>query len=141
MDDPAATARGSDSFLLLMSTNLTTPTDKPALAADLILFDANIHTMDQNQPMAEALAIYGNRIVAVGSTKKIKELAGANTKQIDAQSQLVLPGFNDAHTHFMAGGFQLSSVDLRDANTPEEFAERIRAFATVGIKFLYGSAR
>src|SRR5437870_10381701 len=42
---------------------------------------------------------------------------------------LVLPGFNDAHVHFMSGGFQLSSVDLRDANTPQEFAERIRDFA------------
>jgi len=48
---------------------------------------------------------------------------------IDAKGQLVLPGFNDAHVHFMSGGFQLSSVDLRDANTPEEFAERIRDFA------------
>ena len=48
---------------------------------------------------------------------------------IDARGQLVLPGFNDAHVHFLSGGFQLASVDLRDANTPEEFAQRIQAFA------------
>ena len=48
---------------------------------------------------------------------------------IDAGGKLVLPGFNDAHVHFLSGGFQLSSVDLRDANSPDEFAERIRAFA------------
>jgi len=95
----------------------------------LIIFNAKIHTMDQSQPIAEAVAIYGNRIVAVGTTKDIKKLAGTNTKQIDGKGQAVLPGFNDAHVHFMSGGFQLSSVDLRDANTPQEFAERIRDFA------------
>ncbi|HZI50125.1 MAG TPA: amidohydrolase family protein, partial [Pyrinomonadaceae bacterium] len=116
--------------LLLMSTNLTTHADKPpGFVADLIIFNGKIHTMDPNAPTAEAVAVYRNRIVSVGTTKDIKKLAGANTRQIDAKSQAVLPGFNDAHTHFMSGGFQLSSVDLRDANTPEEFAQRIRDFA------------
>jgi predicted amidohydrolase YtcJ len=113
----------------LMSTTFTSHAEKPALAADLIIFNAKVHTMDAKQPTAEAVAILRNRIVAVGSTKEIKSLAGGNTKQIDAKGQLVLPGFNDAHTHFMSGGFQLSSVDLRDANTQQEFAERIRNFA------------
>jgi len=85
--------------------------------------------MDRSHPTAEALAIHGKRIIAVGSNDEIKRLAGADTKVIDAKSQLVLPDFNDAHVHFMSGGFQLSSVDLRDANTPQEFAERIRDFA------------
>jgi predicted amidohydrolase YtcJ len=85
--------------------------------------------MDRNQPTAEAVAIHRNRIVAVGSSKDIKRLAGSNTKVIDAKGQLVLPGFNDAHVHFLSGGFQLASVDLRDANTPQEFADRIRVFA------------
>ncbi len=116
-------------LLVLMSIDSPTHADKPGLAADLIILNAKVHTMDQNQPVAEAIAIYGNRIVAVGSTKEIRKLVGSNTKQIDAKGQLVLPGFNDAHTHFMSGGFQLSSVDLRDANTPQEFAERIRDFA------------
>ncbi len=85
--------------------------------------------MDASQPAAEAVAIYGNRIVAVGSSKEIKKMAGAGTRVIDAKKQLVLPGFNDSHVHFLSGGFQLSSVDLRDADTREEFAERIRRFA------------
>lgn len=85
--------------------------------------------MDRARPTAEAVAIYGNRIMAVGSSKDIKKLAGAGTRVIDGKKQLVLPGFNDSHTHFLSGGFQLSSVDLRDANSPEEFAARIRAFA------------
>jgi predicted amidohydrolase YtcJ len=103
--------------------------EKPALVADTIIINAVVHTMDPAQPTAEAAAIYANRIVAVGSTKDIKKLAGPNTRTIDAKKRLLVPGFNDAHTHFLSGGFQLSSVDLRDANSPQEFAARIRTFA------------
>ncbi|HEV8370729.1 MAG TPA: amidohydrolase [Pyrinomonadaceae bacterium] len=103
--------------------------DKTAIAPDLIITNAVIHTIDPNQPTAEAVAILANRIIAVGSSKDIKKMAASNTRVIDAKKQLVLPGFNDAHTHFLSGGFQLSSVDLRDANSPREFAERIRSFA------------
>src|SRR6266850_3839786 len=85
--------------------------------------------MDPSRQNAEAVAIYRNRIVAIGSSKEMKKLAGSATRVIDAKKRLVLPGFNDAHTHFLSGGFQLSSVDLRDANSPQEFAERIRRFA------------
>ncbi|HEX3085462.1 MAG TPA: amidohydrolase [Pyrinomonadaceae bacterium] len=99
------------------------------LAADLIITNANVHTMDRLRPTASAIAVLGNRIVAVGSNQEIRQLAGVDTKVVDATGQLVLPGFNDAHVHFMSGGFQLSSVDLRDANTPQEFANRIRNFA------------
>ena len=109
--------------------NLPNPAAKPALVADTIIINAVVHTMDPAQPAAEAVAIYGNRIVAVGSTKDIRKLAGPNTRTIDAKKRLLIPGFNDAHTHFLSGGFQLSSVDLRDANSPQEFAARIKAFA------------
>src|SRR5687768_1376660 len=113
--------------MTLMLANL--PTHAESLAPTLIIFNANIHTMDPAKPTAEALAIYGQRIVAVGMTKEIKAMAGPGTRSIDAQGQLILPGFNDSHVHFLSGGFQLSSVDLRDADTPQEFAERIRRFA------------
>jgi hypothetical protein len=116
-------------LLSLTFMNFPTHADKLATAPDLIIVNAVIHTMDPNQPTAEALAIYGNRIMAVGSTKDIRKLAGSNTRTVDAKKRLVLPGFNDSHTHFLSGGFQLSSVDLRDANSQNEFAERIRTFA------------
>ena len=103
--------------------------DKPPLTPDIIIVNAVVHTMNPAQPLAEAVAIYGNRIVAVGSTQQIKSLAGSATRVVDAKKRLVIPGFNDAHTHFLSGGFQLSSVDLRDANTPQEFVERIRLFS------------
>src|ERR1043166_4936760 len=117
-------------FLLSLSLmNLSSHAQK-SVAPDLIITNAVIHTMDPAQPTAEAIAIYGNHIVAVGSSKDIKKMLGSNTRVIDAKKRLVLPGFNDSHTHFLSGGFQLSSVDLRDANTPKEFAERIQAFAS-----------
>jgi len=118
-------------FLLIpvMSTNLVTHGAKPAPAADLIIVNANVRTMTAPQPAAEAIAILGRRIIAVGADDEIKKLSGTNTRTIDAQGRLVLPGFNDAHVHFMSGGFQLSSVDLRDAKSPDEFAQRVRDFA------------
>jgi len=103
--------------------------DKPTLVADTIIINAVVHTMDPAQPLAEAVAIYANRIVAVGTSKEVRKLAGPTTRIIDAKKRLLLPGFNDAHTHFLSGGFQLSSVDLRDASSPQEFAARIKAFA------------
>ena len=114
----------------LVSMSLASLAEKaPSLAPDLIIVNALVHTMDPSQPTAEAVAIYRNRIAAVGSSKDIKRLAGPATRVIDARRRLALPGFNDAHTHFLSGGFQLSSVDLRDANTTQEFADRIRRFA------------
>ncbi len=101
--------------------------DRPVI--DLIVTGGTVRTMDPDQPLAEALAIAGNRIVAVGSNAEIRRLVEPRTRVIDAGGRLVLPGFNDAHVHFLQGGFQLSSVDLRDARSPQEFAERLRRFA------------
>jgi predicted amidohydrolase YtcJ len=115
--------------ITLMVSNLPSHADERALSPTLIIFDATVHTMDAGKPTAEAVAIYGKRLVAVGSNKEIRAMAGAGTRVIDARGQLVLPGFNDSHVHFLSGGFQLSSVDLRDADTPEEFSDRIRRFA------------
>jgi predicted amidohydrolase YtcJ len=112
-----------------MTTTISTHADDKVLAPDLLIINANVQTMDARQPSAEAIAIADNRIVAVGGTKDLRKLAGPHTRVIDAHHQLVLPGFNDAHVHFLSGGFQLSSVDLRDADTPEEFADRLRRFA------------
>ena len=85
----------------------------PALAPDLVIVNAMVHTMDPSQPVAEAVAIHGNRIVAVGASKEIKKMAGPRRRIVDAQERVVLPGFNDSHVHFLIGGFQLSSVEGR----------------------------
>jgi len=103
--------------------------NQPIIAADLVIVNATVHTMDPARPLAQAVAVWGNRIAALGSTEEIRPLAGKNTQVIDAEGRLVLPGFNDAHVHFLSGGFSLSNVDLRDAKSPREFTERIRRFA------------
>ena len=109
---------------------MSLPINANTFAPDIIIVNAIVRTMDPARPTAEAIAIYANRILAVGSDQDLRKLAGPDTKIIDAKKRLVLPGFNDAHVHFLGGGFQLSSVDLRDANTPREFADRIGRFAS-----------
>jgi predicted amidohydrolase YtcJ len=112
-----------------MSISFSVGPEKQSFSTDLVIINGVAHTMDPTHPLADAVAVYGNRIIAVGPTSEIRQLAGGRTRVIDVHGQLVLPGFNDAHVHFMSGGFQLSSVDLRNANTPEECAQRIRDFA------------
>jgi len=99
------------------------------IKADLVILNAKVRTMDRAKPSAEAVAVAGNKIVAVGTNAEIRALAGTKTKTIDAKGKLVIPGFNDSHVHFLEGGFQLSAVDLRDAKSPEEFVRRIKDFA------------
>jgi hypothetical protein len=112
-----------------MSAFTTSTADARQSEADLVVVNGRVRTMDAARPEAEAVAVRGNRIVAVGTNVEIRRMAGARTRIVDAGGASVLPGFNDAHVHFLSGGFQLSSVDLRDAPTPQEFAERIRRFA------------
>ncbi|HKQ38967.1 MAG TPA: amidohydrolase family protein, partial [Verrucomicrobiae bacterium] len=100
-----------------------------AIGADLIVVNAKVRTMDPSKPMAEAVAISGNLITHVGTTAEVKQMAGPRARVIDAGGRLVLPGFNDAHVHFLSGGFHLSGIDLRTAKTPDEFTRRIGEFA------------
>jgi predicted amidohydrolase YtcJ len=100
---------------------------QPKPSATLIVTNAGVYTVDKQRPKAEAVAVIGDRIVAVGSRADIDLWRGPQTKVIDAGGKLLLPGFNDAHVHFIQGGAQLEQVNLGDAPTPEEFAKRIAA--------------
>lgn len=94
-------------------------------AADLIIQNAHIWTVDPSLPEAEAVAIHGDRIVAVGSRPQVDAWRGPQTRVVDAGRRRLLPGFNDAHVHFTDGGSQLDNVELNDAISPQEFARRI----------------
>ena len=87
-------------------------------AADLIVINAKVWTVDKSVPSAQAVAVLGERIVAVGSSAEVDEWRGARTLVIDAGGKLLLPGFNDAHLHFVSGGMQLSNIQLKDATSP-----------------------
>jgi len=122
-------------FVLLWSVVLlgqNQAQSKPA--ADLIITNAKIWTVDKSQPTAQALAVLGDRIVAVGSNAIIDAWRGLNTHVIDAGGKLLLPGFNDAHVHFVSGGMQLTNIQLNDATSPEEFARRIGERAKITLK-------
>jgi predicted amidohydrolase YtcJ len=108
---------------LLLSPIAVWAQAKPA--ADLIVTNANVWTVDSKLPKAQAVAIIGDRIVAVGSQADVQGWRGASTRVIDAAGKLVLPGFNDAHVHFVSGGQQLDAVDLNDATSAEEFVKRV----------------
>src|ERR1019366_5987530 len=95
--------------------------------ADTIITNARVYTVDANQPTAEAVAIVGDRIVGVGSNAEIDAWRADKTIVIDARGHLLLPGFNDAHVHFIPGGMQLDSINLREAATPEAFRETLEA--------------
>jgi len=99
-----------------------------AQSPDLVILNANVRTMDKANPKLNAVAITGDRISAVGTTGDIRKLADKGTKVIDAQRRLVLPGFNDAHAHFMAVGNIFSSIDLSDAKTEEDVIAKLRHF-------------
>jgi hypothetical protein len=109
--------------------NTTAPAKPSSLAPDLVIINAAVHTMDEAHPTAQAVAVSGNRIAAVGSTAEIRALTGPETRVIDAAGKLVLPGFNDAHVHFLMGGFSLANVDLRDASSTAELARRLGEYA------------
>jgi predicted amidohydrolase YtcJ len=94
-------------------------------AADLVITNARVWTVDPARPEAESLAISGNRIVWVGKDSEILRWIGPKTTKVDAQRRTVLPGFNDSHVHFSIGGDSISGVQLRDAATPQEFSRRI----------------
>lgn len=96
--------------------------------ADLVVFNANIHTIDDKNPRAEAVAVVGNRFAAVGTNAEIQAFISDKTKLIDAQKKTIIPGFNDSHVHFLSIGNQFFSINLRDTRTPQEAVEKIKFY-------------
>src|SRR5690349_15340552 len=98
--------------------------------ADLVVTGGMVWTgLSRGRPGLGAVAVRGDKILAVGDSAQVTRYIGANTRLVRANGGLVTPGFTDGHTHFIDGGFQLASVDLRDAQTPAEFTRRIKEYA------------
>jgi len=97
--------------------------------ADLVLKNAKIWTVNSQQPEAEALAVQNGKIVAVGSTAEIEKWIGKETRVMDAGGKRVVPGFTDAHTHFLTGGQSLITIDLRDCENEQAFLDKLKAYA------------
>ena len=113
---------------LLLSLSACSMTPEAREPVTLAVVNARVWTGDARRPWAEGVAVRGERLAAVGTNAEVRKLAGS-ARVIDAGGQMLVPGFIDSHVHFIDGGFRLSSVQLRDARTPEEFVRRIRGFA------------
>lgn len=98
-------------------------------AADLILVNGQVYTLEDARPWAEAVAVRGEHVLAVGSNSEIGRYSGPNTRRIDVDGAFVLPGFNDAHVHVDATGALLVGVNLLDVHEPAAFVQRLKEAA------------
>src|SRR5690349_86934 len=108
--------------LVLLCTTAIAAFCQSRPSAALIITNAKVWTVDPARPKAEAVAVLGERIVAVGSDADVSSWRGPDTRIIDAGKRLLLPGFNDAHTHFVDGGRSLDAIQLNDVTSAQEFA-------------------
>lgn len=97
--------------------------------ADIVLTGGHVHTVDPARPRAEAVAVRGGRIVAVGSAAEVDRLRGPRTRVVDLAGRLLLPGFQDAHVHPIWAGVDRLECDVRDAGGRQGVLETIRAYA------------
>lgn len=111
-------------FLLILFSNCTQVYEGEP--ADLVIKNAKVLTIDKDYPNAEAIAMIGEKIIAVTSNKNIEQyIQEGHTKVIDAEDKLVFPGFNDAHAHFSA--INLDYVELRYTTDPKTITEKVKA--------------
>jgi predicted amidohydrolase YtcJ len=99
--------------------------EAPQETADLVLLNATVVTVDEERPSAEAIAVKGDRIVAIGSSREIEAWIGDATEVLDLAGQLVIPGFIEGHGHFMGMGNAKMILDLRQAQTWEEIVAQV----------------
>jgi predicted amidohydrolase YtcJ len=98
--------------------------------ADLVIVNADIHSIDETRPRARAIAVRGEVIAAIGSDEEVLRAVGPATQVIDASGRVILPGFNDAHVHLIMGAEELVGVDLRPARDERDLARRVERYAT-----------
>jgi hypothetical protein len=112
--------------LVLVGLLQAARTASAAEPADLVITNAVVHTVDGKRPRAEAVAVRGGRIAALGSTAELSAFVGPKTRVMDLQGRTLVPGFEDAHAHFLGIGFARLDVDL--VGTPS-YAEAVARVA------------
>jgi predicted amidohydrolase YtcJ len=116
-------------LIAVVSISAFAASDNTSQTADIIVTNARIYTLNPQQKWAQAIAVRGDKIIAVGERKQVEALRGPSTKMIDAGQRLLLPGFVDCHIHFMDGSLGLTRVDLNEATTVAEIQKRVKAYA------------
>jgi predicted amidohydrolase YtcJ len=115
---------------LINAGAMAAPAGDPHPAADLIVHNARVWTVNPKQPQAEAVAVLNGRIVAVGAEAAVMPWRGPNTRIVDAKGGRLLPGFNDAHVHFSDGGAALNAVQLTQVASLKGFVQRVADYAS-----------
>ena len=115
--------------LMLGASLLSEAQSANTAPADTIVLHGRVYTENTKQPWAQAVAIRGAKIVAVGSDAEIEKLRSVGTKAIDAAGKLVLPGFVDSHIHFLDGALSLGRVNLEGATDAVDIQKRLREYA------------
>jgi predicted amidohydrolase YtcJ len=110
----------------------------PCLRPTQILLNGNILTLDPTRPSAQAIAVYGDRIVAVGNNLEIEQLAGPDTNRIDLRGATVLPGFIDTHIHLIQYGHSLFKLDMRNVRSVEEVKSLVSSRARQASEWILG---
>jgi predicted amidohydrolase YtcJ len=123
---PAARERAAAVFRpVLLAAALASGAAHADPTADLILTDARVWTVDESLPWAEAVAIAGDRILAVGGTNAVMATADADTRVVDLDGAFVAPGFNDGHVHMDSTGRLIVGVNLLDVHSADPLVERV----------------
>ena len=112
-----------------------------AKTADLIIINANVYTVDEANPTAEAVAVRGSQILFVGSTAEAQAWRGNQTRVIDGQGCTLLPGFIDSHLHLLSGSLAMRDIQLYEVATLPELAAAVQAYAAANpqLTWLQGS--
>ena len=98
--------------------------------ADIIVIHGRVYTENPKEPWAQAVAIRGSKIVAVGDDATVEKMRGMGTKVIDAGGKLILPGFTDCHIHFLDGSLSLGRVNLEGAKDASDIQKKLREYAS-----------
>jgi predicted amidohydrolase YtcJ len=114
-------------LILMIAALSLAPVHSQTQAADIVFKNGIVHTVNERQPRAEAIAIKGNKIIFVGSNRAAKAYEGNATRVIDLQGKTVVPGLTDAHYHLAGVGAREMNLNLEGTTSKEDFLAKVKA--------------
>jgi len=115
--------------LATLGSSLALAQSAPSPSANLLLINGHIYTSNPARPWVKAIALRGEKIIAVGTEDEVAEFRGPKTQVIDLAGRMAMPGIIDSHLHFLGGSQALDEVNLDDDSTLEEVKRRIRDYS------------
>lgn len=116
-------------LLLVLHAAVAAAQETAAPPADIVFRGGGVYTVNAARSWAEAVAVRAGRIVYVGTDAGVASWIGPQTRRIDLQGKMLLPGFHDVHVHLVGGGIELGECNLNDLTTLEQVLDAVRRFA------------